>query len=148
MELEARFGLREIRVVPMASGASSEWARRQLGVAAAQDFARRLKSGHSVGVVGGALLASLVDSVAPVVMSEVRVVQALGWGNASTSERTLMRLVIELARRIAGEAVVLPAPSVVASETVRQGFAADPHIGDALRTLGTLDSLYVELTFG
>lgn len=145
-EIEARFGLREVRVVPVASGRSPERVRRQLGVAAAGDFVRSLRSGHAVGLVGGTLLASMIDAVAPMAMSGVRVVQGLGCQNATSPQPALMELVSELARRVGGQALAWPAPSVVASETIRQGLEADPHISAALRTLGTLDRLYVELT--
>lgn len=147
-ELEARFGVREVRVVPLASGRSSEWARRQLGAAAAADFGRSLRSGHAVGLVGGDLLASMIDAVAPMVTSDVRVVQGLGWDDAPANPRTLTALVSELARRIEGSAVLLPAPAVVPSEAVGHGLERDPHIGAALCALGALDTLYVEISTG
>jgi deoxyribonucleoside regulator len=147
-ELEARFGVREVRVVPLASGRSSEWARRQLGAAAAADFARSLRTGHEVGLVGGELLASMIDAVAPMVISDVRVIQGLGWDDAPARQRTLTALVSELARRIEGSAMPLPAPALVASAAVIHGLESDPHIADALRALGTLDTLYVEISTG
>lgn len=146
MELEEQFELREVRVVPLASGRSPEWASRQIGTAAAADLSRSIRSGHVVGLVGGALLASMIDAVSPMVASDVRVVQGVGWENATTLQRTLMDLVSELAHRIEASAMVLPAPSIVASEIVRRDLEADPHIGDTLRMLGMLDTLYVELS--
>lgn len=147
-ELEARFGVREVRVVPLASGRSSEWARRQLGAAAAADLARSLRSGHAVGLVGGDVLAAMIDAMAPMVTSDVRVVQGLGWDDAPANQRTLSALVSELARRIEGSAVLLPAPAVVASAAVGHGLESDPHIGAALCALGALDTLYVEISTG
>ena len=144
-ELEQRFELREVRVAPLASGRSPEWARRQIGAAAAADFSRSTRSGHAVGLAGGVLIASMIDAARPMATSDVRVVQGLGWESAASSQRTLMDLVRELAHRIEGAASVLPAPSVVASDAVRRELEADPHIGDTLEKLGRLDTLYVEL---
>ena len=145
-ELEEKFGLREARVVPLESGRSPEWARRQLGAAAAADFSRTMKSGHVVGLVGGGLLASMIGAVSPMVTSDVRVVQGVGWEDRTSLQRTLDDLVTELAHRIQASAIVLPAPSIVASDAARRTLEDDPHIGDALRVLGMLDTLYVELS--
>jgi DNA-binding transcriptional regulator LsrR (DeoR family) len=147
-ELEEGFELREVRVVTLASTRSPEWARRQLGAAAAADFARTVRSDHVVGLVGGVLLPSMIDAVKPIVATGVRVVQGVGWENAMPPQQTLMDLVGELARRIDGTPILLPAPSVVASDAVRRELADDAHIGDVLRTLDALDTLYVELAPG
>ncbi|MEO8624309.1 MAG: sugar-binding domain-containing protein, partial [bacterium] len=112
---------------------------------AAADLARSMRAGQTVGLVGVELLASMVDAVVKAVDSGVRVVQCVGWGHAPSSHRTLMDLVLDLARRIDGSAVVLLAPSVVDSAQARQSLAADPQIGDALRTMNALDTLYTEI---
>jgi deoxyribonucleoside regulator len=84
--------------------------------------------------------------VRPMVKSDVRVVQGVGWESTSTLQRTLRDLVSELAHRIEASAIALPAPSVVASDAVRSDLEVDSHIGDTLRMLGALDTLYVELS--
>ena len=147
VELEARFKLREVRIVPLASGGALEMERRKLGIAAAADFARTVKDGYTVGLVGGALLASMIDAVAPMVRTGAHVIQGVGWEYAPT-DRTLMSLVWELANRIQATAVMLSAPSMPGSEAMRRGLEADPRIGDTLRTLATLDTLYVEVAPG
>jgi DNA-binding transcriptional regulator LsrR (DeoR family) len=102
-----------------------------------------------VGVVGAELLASMIDAVAPMSTSGVRVIQAVGWGahsvRAALARRPGER---ELAHRIEGWAVVLTVPSIVESREVKRQLEADPHIGDALRELGALDTLYVEIATG
>jgi DNA-binding transcriptional regulator LsrR (DeoR family) len=120
VELEARFTLREVRVVPLTSGGSPEMDRQRIGIAAAADFARTVKDGHAIGIVGGALLASMIDAVPPMVRTGVRVVQGAGWEHAPT-ERTLMGLVWDLASRIHAAALMLPVPSVPSSEAMRRG---------------------------
>ena len=140
-ELEERFELREARIVPLPSSYSPEWARQQIGAASAADFARSVKTGHVVGMIGGAILSSMIDAVKPMATADVRVVQGLGWESETAPQRTLMDLVRELAHRVEGTAIVLPAPSVVASDTAKRELEADPHIGLTLETLDRLDTL-------
>jgi deoxyribonucleoside regulator len=144
-ELEARFGVREVRIVPSSCDEPLEETRRKLGAAAAADLVRSAKSGQTVGLVGQELLASMVDAATLRVAADVRVVQGLGWEHGSSPQRTLADLVLDLARRIQGTAVVLPAPSVVDSEQVRRSIEVDPQISDVLHTLDALDTLYTEI---
>jgi DNA-binding transcriptional regulator LsrR (DeoR family) len=144
-ELEQRFGLREVRVVALSADESPESAAQRIGATAAADFIRTLRDAHVVGLAGGELLAAMIDAVAPKSSSEVRVLQALGWEHAIFERRPLAELVCELAHRIAGTAVVLSGPSIVESGEVKRTLEADDHIGAALRALGALDTLYVEI---
>lgn len=145
-ELEARFALREVRIVPSSFDEPAASIRCQLGAAAAADLARSVRPGHTVGLAGTDLLASMIDAAAPMTASEVRVVQGVGWEQtAPSSKRTLMDLVLDLAHRIEGSAVVLPAPFVVESHEDRRKLEADPQIGDALQALDALDTLYTEI---
>ena len=147
-ELEERFAVREVRVVTLAPGDSPDSVRRRIGVTAAADFARTLRAGHLVGLVGGELLASMIDAVAPMSTSGVRLLQAVGWAHTQSEQRPIAELVHELARRVEGTAVVLTVPSIVDSEAVKRQLEADEHIGEALRALGSLDTLYVEIGNG
>jgi deoxyribonucleoside regulator len=145
-ELETRFALREVRIVPSSFDEPPDLTRRQLGIAAAADLTRSVRPGHTVGLIGTELLASMIDAVDPMVDSGVRVVQGIGWEQAPSSpQRTLMDLVLDLARRIQGSAVVLSAPSVVDSDEVRRNLETDPQISDALHALDALDTLYTEV---
>jgi DNA-binding transcriptional regulator LsrR (DeoR family) len=146
MELEARFALREVRIVPSSLDESPGATYRQLGAAAAADLARSVRPGHTLGLVGTELLASMIDAVVPTGPSGVRVVQGVGWEQAPPSTGpTLMDLVLDLARRIDGSPVVLPAPFVVDSEEVQRNLEADPQISEALHALDALDTLYTEI---
>lgn len=144
-ELEARFGVREVRIVPSSCDEPLEETRRRLGGAAAADLVRSAKSGQTVGLVGLELLASMVDAATPKVAADVCVVQGVGWEHGPSPRRTLADLVLDLGRRIEGTAVVLPAPSLVDSEQVRRSIEGDPRISEVLRTLDALDTLYTEI---
>jgi len=144
-ELETRFALREVRIVPSSIGESPESARRQLGAAAADDLARSARAGHTIALAGTDLVAAMIDAVRPMVASRVSVVQGAGWERAQASRRSLMNLVVDLARRIGGSAVVLPVPSLVESEEVRRDLESDPQIQAALGALDALDTLYTEI---
>ena len=78
-ELEERFGLREVRIAALQAGDSPDAVRRRIGVTAAADLVRTLRAARAVGIVGGELLASMIDAVAPMSTSDVRVLQAIGW---------------------------------------------------------------------
>ena len=144
-ELETRFALREVRVVPSSGDEPSPAIRRQPGIAAAADLARSARSGHTMGLAGAELLASMIDAVAPMIASKVGVVQGFGWEQSPPPRRALMDLVLDLARRLEGSAVVVSAPSVVDSESARENLEADPQISDALHALDALDTLYTEV---
>jgi deoxyribonucleoside regulator len=144
-ELEERFGLREVRVAALTDAESPASMREWIGVTAAADFVRTLRAEHAVGVVGAELLAAMIDAVAPMSTFGVRVIQAVGWEYTPSGQRSLADLVRELAHRIEGCAVVLTVPSIVDSSAVKRQLEADQHIGDALRELDALDTLYVEI---
>ena len=145
-EIEARFGAREVRIVPSSCDDAPETVRRRLGAAAAMDLLRSAKSGETIGLAGRELLAPMVDAATPKVAAGLRVVQGVGWEHGSIPGRALVDLVLDLARRIEGTAVVLPAPSVVDSEHVRSSLEVDPQISEVLHALDDLDTLYTEIT--
>src|SRR5437763_8286958 len=144
-DLEARFGLREVRIVPSSRREPPEVTRRNLGVAAAADLARSSRAGMTVGLVGTELLAFMVDTAVANVAPGVRVVQGVGWEHSPKLHRTLMDLVLDLARRIAGTAVLLPIPSIVDNEQLMRSLEADPQISAALHLLNTIETLYTEV---
>jgi deoxyribonucleoside regulator len=135
-------------VAALASGESAEPVHQRIGFTAAADFVRTMRAGHVVGLVGGELLSSMIDVLAPMSTSGVRVIQAVGWEHTPSGQPPLAVLVRELAHRIAGTAVVLTVPSIVESSEVRRQLEADEYIGEALRELGVLDTLYVEIATG
>ena len=142
-ELEERFGLREVRVAALTGSESPRSVRQRIGVTAAADFVRTLRAEQLVGLVGAELLASMIDAVAPMSTSGVRVVQAVGWEHTTSEQRPLADLVRELAHRIEGCAVVLTVPSIVGSSAVKRQLEVRPahrrgaprarHAGHALR---------------
>jgi DNA-binding transcriptional regulator LsrR (DeoR family) len=146
--LEARFGLGVVQVVagePTAHGdaAGPALLRRQLGAAAAAYLARTVQPGETIGLTWGSTLSAMVQALAPLPTTGVRVVQTLGGIGPPHAEAYAADLVRRLATLLGASAVLLPAPGVVATRAVRDALRQDPHVRAALGHLDTLDTVFV-----
>jgi DNA-binding transcriptional regulator LsrR (DeoR family) len=149
LDLEARleevFGLQTARVAEGDAGKNSELLRGQLGAAAARYLARTVRSGETIGVAWGATLSAMVEAMAPMPTEGSRVVQILGGIGPPDGAEYGGVLVRRLAQRIGAQPVLLPAPGVVATSSVRDALRKDPHVRAALNELDSLDTVFVGL---
>lgn len=141
--LEEHFDLKTVQVAAVGPGQPPEILRHQLGAAAAAYLARTVQPNETVGLAWGTTLGALVQAVAPLPTTGVRVVQMLGGIGPPDAEVYAAGLVRRLAQQLAATAVVLPAPGVVATPAVRDALGDDPHVQAALRQLDALDTAYV-----
>jgi DNA-binding transcriptional regulator LsrR (DeoR family) len=143
--LEDRFKLRTVQVVPTEPGRDPERLRREIGAAAAAYLARTLRPNETIGMSWGATLSAMVQAMASLPSSGVRVVQTLGGIGPPDTEAYAAQLVRRLARLLGAAAVILPAPGIVATPAVRDVLRDDPHVRAALRELDSLDTVFVGL---
>jgi DNA-binding transcriptional regulator LsrR (DeoR family) len=143
--LEDLFKLQTVRVAEGDVGKSSELLRRQLGAAAARYLARTARPGETIGMAWGTTLTAMVDAMVPMPTEGSRVVQILGGLGPPDAEEYGAALARRLAQRLDAQAVLLPAPGVVATPAVRDVLGKDPHVRAALNELDSLDTVFVGL---
>jgi DNA-binding transcriptional regulator LsrR (DeoR family) len=141
--LEERFGLAAAQVVEVDGGAdaSEELRRRQIGAGAAAYLSRTIEPNERVGLAWGSTLSAMVQAMAPLPTSGVRVVQTLGGIGPPDAEAYAAGLVRRLATLLGAAAVLLPAPGVVATAQVRDALRDDPHVRAALGHFDALDTV-------
>jgi DNA-binding transcriptional regulator LsrR (DeoR family) len=143
--LEERFGLGTVQVVQVDQGGrvGEELRRRQIGAAAAAYLARTVQPNECIGLAWGTTLSAMVQAMAPLPTTGVRVVQTLGGIGPPAAETYAGDLVRRLASLLGAAAVLLPAPGVVATPQVRDALREDPHVRAALEQFDTLDTVIV-----
>ncbi|MDB4915420.1 MAG: sugar-binding protein [Gemmatimonadetes bacterium] len=144
-QLEDVFELQVVQVIESPPGQNAELLRRQLGAAAAHYLARTVRPGETIGMAWGTTLNAMVDAMVPVSAPGSRVVQILGGIGAPDAPEYGAVLVRRLARLLEAQAVLLPAPGVVATAEVRDALRKDPHVRAALNELDSLDTVFVGL---
>ena len=149
LDLETRvedlYGLDAVHVVEGGAGQPAEVLRRQLGTAAAKYLARSVRPGETIGLAWGTTLSAMVDAMVPMATANTRVVQILGGVGAPDAPEYGAELVRRLARQLEAQAVLLPAPGIVATSAVRDVLSKDKHVRAALDELDSLDTVFVGL---
>ena len=143
--IEDRYGLQSVHVVEGGAGQSADVMRRQLGAAAAKYLARAVRPGETIGLAWGTTLSAMVDAMVPMATANSRVVQILGGVGAPDAPEYGAELVRRLARQLEAQAVLLPAPGIVATAAVRDVLSKDKHVRAALDELDSLDIVFVGL---
>lgn len=149
LDLETRvedlYDLDAVHVVEGGAGQPAEVLRRQLGTAAAKYLARSVRPGETIGLAWGTTLSAMVDAMVPMATANTRVVQILGGVGAPDAPEYGAELVRRLARQLEAQAVLLPAPGIVATSAVRDVLSKDKHVRAALDELDSLDTVFVGL---
>ena len=143
--LEDLFKLQTVHIVEGGPGQSAEVLRKQLGAAAAQYLARTIRAGETIGMAWGQTLSAMVNAMLPMPTAETRVVQILGGLGPPDAAQYGAELVRRLANLLDAQAVLLPAPGVVATPAVRDALRKDPHVRTALNELDKLDTVFIGL---
>jgi DNA-binding transcriptional regulator LsrR (DeoR family) len=143
--LEDAYGLQSARVIEWDAGQGAETLRHQLGAAAAQFLARSVAAGEAIGMAWGTTLSAMVDAMVHLPTTNARVVQILGGLGPPDAAENGGELVRRLAQLLDAQAVLLPAPGVVATPAVRDVLRKDPHVKAALMELDALDTVFVGL---
>jgi DNA-binding transcriptional regulator LsrR (DeoR family) len=127
--LERKFGLVQVMIARAASEAE-ETVQTALGAAAAHFLETIVKSREVIGVdAESATIRSTAEQMHPVwKVADCQVVQLLGGTGESATAKNLQYLVTQLADRLQGEALYLPAPGVVDSNEAAAILAQDPHL--------------------
>ncbi len=133
-------------MVEAPAGQSVDVLRKQLGAAAAHYLARTVRPGENIGMAWGGDVERHGGSHGARVRTGVRALSrssvALEPRMRQSTRRVLVR---RLARLLDAQAILLPAPGVVANPAVRDALRKDPHVRAALEELGSLDTVFIGL---
>jgi DNA-binding transcriptional regulator LsrR (DeoR family) len=141
--LQARYGLRQAIVVD-ASADDEDALLRELGAAAAYYLETTLRRGDVIGISSwSASLLATVNAMHPLARPiDAPVVQILGGVGNPAAEVHATHLTQRLARLLAGDARLLPAPGVVGSAEARRVLMGDRYVAGAV---GLWDRLTIAL---
>lgn len=135
-ELERRYFLREAIIVETTDSEDYETVTREVGVGAAEYLQRVLDAKDVITISwGGSLLGmirALEASRASPGVNRVKVVQGLGGLGDPNNEVHAADLTRRLAKILAAEASLLPAPGVAGSEAAGVAFREDPNVQTTL----------------
>ncbi len=137
-QLEAVYGLKEAIVVE--SIPNEKQIMRDLGAAAAFYLSTTIKPNEVIGISSwsGTLLAT-VDAMVPFTKPiGAQVVQILGGVGNPAAEGHAVHIVRRLAMLVQGQAVLLPAPGVVANLETRQLYMQDLFVSEAIERFSSV----------
>ena len=137
-QLEAIYGLKEAIVVE--SIPNEKQIMRDLGAAAAFYLSTTIKPNEVIGISSwsGTLLAT-VDAMVPFTKPiGAQVVQILGGVGNPAAEGHAVHIVRRLAMLVQGQAVLLPAPGVVANLETRQLYMQDLFVSEAIERFSSV----------
>lgn len=132
--VRAELGLTDVVVAGGSSPDDEALSLSAVGAAGAAYLESTLMPGERIGISSwSASLLAVVDAMSPrATRSAQRVVQVLGGVGAASVQVQATRLTDRLAQVTGAEAMYVPAPGVVASETVRDALLADPSVADVV----------------
>src|SRR5574341_723469 len=137
VQLEKRFGLKQVIVAPRLAG-PEDLTRRMIGKVAAKYLRSVLREGFVVGVGGGATIAAAIDYLVTPARKPLQLtVVPLNGGISNALQAN------ELARRFAhltgGVTQELPSPGLVASAAMKQAMLAHPAVASPVALWDKLD---------
>jgi DNA-binding transcriptional regulator LsrR (DeoR family) len=130
-KLKHKFSLKDARVL---ASAGMDYAQMlaKLGKLAARVVDEQVHSGMTVGVSWGTGVAATFNALKPKPRSQVTVLQIIGSYGTPDPEVDGHELARKLARIFGGKFAILPAPLVVANETMRNALLNDPRVRQIL----------------
>jgi len=130
-QLAAKFGIDEvITTTPVAY--TRQVITKALGAAAVDYFFRFLQGHESVAVTWGSTLLSFVDSLPAHSFPHLRIIQSLGGLSQPNADINGADIVRRMAQLLDAKPILLFAPGVVGSKTVRDALISDVQISTVL----------------
>ncbi|MDZ7315665.1 MAG: sugar-binding transcriptional regulator [candidate division KSB1 bacterium] len=131
-EIERRYGLHEVVVVPCEDTASSASVQATLAPAAVECLLRRLTGNEVIGIAMGKTMISVVQALPFIKMPRLKIVQMNGnLGQVMTMEQSA-ELARQMAAKLSAELYLLNAPGLAADVESARVFKKDPTIASAL----------------
>ncbi|MEM1552413.1 MAG: sugar-binding transcriptional regulator [Candidatus Bathyarchaeia archaeon] len=114
-----------------------------IGSAAAMYFINHVNHEMTVGITWGKTIAQMVEHVPSVPKRNVKIVQMVGCLGNPQRDVHAPSLVLQLARRVNAQAVLLPAPGIVADITVKNALLKEQIIQDVFSIFSQIDIAFV-----
>lgn len=130
-QMQQQFGLKDVRVLARGALDYNEMLIK-LGKLAARLIEEYVQPQMTVGVSWGTAVAATINALRPKPCTSVSVIQLIGSYGTPDPEVDGHELARKLARTFGGKYAILPAPLVVASESMRNGLLTDPRVRQVL----------------
>ncbi len=143
MQLENRFGLKEVIIVENDHLDSAEEVANVLGSAAAFYLKRIVLDGNVIGVAWGNTLSAMVAALLPHQLPQCKIVQIIGGLGKPESEQHATELCRQMARLLACDLILLPAPGIVNSHPSRDVLLSDIYVQRAFSLFSNIDVAFV-----
>ncbi len=140
-QLEQKFGLLEAVVVDADS--ASEGISRSVGLAAAEYLQRTIEEGDIIGISWGTTLYHMVNSLKPVEVGNLHVVQLIGGLGAPEADVHVAEVCRRLAHVLNSRLTLIPAPGIVGSEDMKAIVMADNYVQSAFQQFASVNVAYL-----
>lgn len=131
-EIERRYGLHEVVVVPCEDTASPATVQATLAPAAVECLLRRLTGNEVIGIAMGKTMISVVQALPFIKMPGLKIVQMNGNLGQVMSMEQSAELARQMAAKLSAELYLLNAPGIAADVESAKVFKKDPTIAAAL----------------
>ena len=143
-ELENRLGLKDSLVVHVDHPDDPQVVSQQLGEMAAQYFDRVVQEGDLVGFSWGRTMSAMADSIQPVKLRKMHVVQMVGGLGDPQSDAHAADIVRRVAQKVNASLLsVMPAPGIVDSIEMCTALRNNRQIGYSLELSAKVDIAFV-----
>lgn len=137
-----RWGLKDV-VLSSANSSNRDTLLKALGETAAEYTKRILTGNETVSLSWGSTLSAFIDSLPPLNLPDLKIVQMLGGLGSPEAEVHSSDLVKRFSNKTEGKGRILSSPGVVSSTDVRNELLKDPHILETLKMAADSDIAFV-----
>jgi DNA-binding transcriptional regulator LsrR (DeoR family) len=131
-ELEHKYGLEEVAIVPVSDPQNPATMVRELGPAAAECLVRCISGKEIVGMTWGTSVLAMVDALPVKHWPDVTIVQMLGGLGPVDALEHSTELTQRVAQKFNAKLRLLPAPGIVSTRAAAQELRSNPQISETL----------------
>ena len=138
-ELEQKFGLEEVIIVPVSDTHSPAGVTRELGPAAAELLVRCMSGKEVVGITWGTTMTAMIDALPHKYWPEVTIVQICGGLGPVGSLEHSTEIARRMAQKFSSMLSLLPVPGIVSNKEAALALKSDRLISQTLKIAANAD---------
>lgn len=144
-ELEKKFGLDEVIVVPVSNPRSNKAVAREIGPTAAELLTRTLQGDEIIGLAWGATILTMVDAMPVGARKNLTIVQMIGGLKPDYENEHSAEIVRRAARKLHANYQLIPAPGIASNNQAAKALRSDARIAETLAQAAKADVAVVGL---
>jgi len=138
-QLERKFGLEEVMVIPVENNDDLGGVARELGPAAAECLSRRIHGDEIIGITWGTTMMAVIDALGSKSWPEVQIVQMNGGLGPVGMVEHSTELASRLAQKLNAKLRLLLAPGIVSNKPAAEALKSDKQIAQTLALAARAD---------